>query len=31
MTGLELAHCIQACGLKGQALADCIRMMIKGC
>ena len=30
MTGQMLATCIHACGLHGQALADCIHMMIKG-
>lgn len=30
MTGQLLANCIHACGLHGQALADCIYMMIRG-
>ena len=28
MTGLTLAHCIQSCGHVGQALANCIHMML---
>jgi hypothetical protein len=28
MFGLVLAQCIHACGVKGQALAECIRMML---
>lgn len=30
MIGLALATCIHACGLRGNELADCIHMMIKG-
>jgi len=30
MFGLALANCITACGLRGQELADCIQMMLKG-
>jgi len=30
MLGLALANCIHSCGLRGQALADCIQMMIHG-
>jgi len=30
MVGQILASCIHACGLQGQALADCINIMIKG-
>jgi len=28
MFGLTLAQCIHACSAQGQALADCIRMML---
>lgn len=28
MIGLALAQCIQACGLAGKELAECIRMML---
>ena len=28
MFGLALAKCINACGMHGQALADCIKMML---
>ena len=28
MVGSFLAQCIHACGFHGQALADCIRMML---
>lgn len=28
MVGLALAQCIQACGLVGKDLADCIKMML---
>lgn len=29
MIGLELAKCIQMCGMRGQELADCILMMLR--
>lgn len=28
MFGLAFAQCIHACGMYGQALADCIKMML---
>ena len=28
MAGLVLAQCIHACGIHGQELANCIRMML---
>lgn len=28
MVGLTLAQCIQACGLTGKELAECIKMML---
>ena len=28
MVGLALAQCIHACGMHGQQLADCIKMML---
>lgn len=28
MTGLLLSQCIHACGHHGQALAECIKMML---
>lgn len=29
MIGLALAQCITSCGLRGQALAECIQMMLR--